>query len=215
MSTSDSRYFQLALLWLRDREKFARYASLVAPIVRPYGAGLACQFLPTTIYAEGMDRPDVVNLVYYESQAAYHEFMRDPAFKQIVHLRSESIAMASVEGSLAGTFAAGARPEQRLYVLELARLGRGGQHGYEAYENEAEPVMTRYSYEVNGMLRPDGSSGLSFTPDVVKIASFTSAADLERMHEDPAHSRIENVLYPEAVAESVWLVANAAPRTSA
>jgi uncharacterized protein (DUF1330 family) len=215
MSTSDSRYYQLALLWLRDRPKFGRYVELVAPIVRPYGAGLACQFLPTTIYAEGMERPDVVNLVYYESHAAYNAFTRDPAFKEIVHLRSESIAMASVEGLLAGTFAAGGGPEQRLYMIELARLGRGGREAYQAYENEAEPVMKRYGYQVNCVMRPNGSSGLSFSPDLVKIASFTSAADLERMHEDPAHSRIEKVLYPEAVAESVWLVANAAPRTAA
>jgi uncharacterized protein (DUF1330 family) len=215
MSTSDSRYFQLALLWLRDREKFARYAALVAPVVRPYGGALACQFLPTSVYAEGMECPDVANLVYYESRAAYEAFTLDPAFREIVHLRSESIVMASVEGALAGTFAAGDRPEQRIYVLELARLGPDRQQAYRAYEDEAEPVMKRYGYQVNCVMRPTGSSGLSFTPDLVKIASFTSVADLQRMHEDPAHSRIEKVLYPEAVAESVWLVANAAPRTAA
>jgi uncharacterized protein (DUF1330 family) len=215
MSTSDSRYYQLALLWLRDREKFARYGALVAPIVRLYGGGLARQFLPTSIYAEGVERPDVVNLVYYDSQAAYEAFTRDPAFEQIVHLRSESIAMASVQGALAGTFTAGATPEQRLYVIELARLGGAGQRAYQAYENEAEPLMKRYGYQVNCVMHPNASSGLTFSPDLLKIASFSAAADLARMHEDPGHSRIEKVLYPEAVAESLWLMANAAPRTAA
>lgn len=212
---ADQRYFQLALLWIRDAATFARYGELVAPIVKPYGAGLEGQFRPQTIYAQGMERPGVINLVYYESRGAYRAFTEDPAFKEVVHLRSASIDMASVEGS--STRVGSPRPDAalRLWLIELARYGAGGIEAYQAYEREAEPVMERYGYAVDRVLHPETHGGLPFAPDVVKVASFESAAGMERMHQDPAHSRIEHELYPAAVADSIWIVASMAPRSVA
>lgn len=212
---ADQRYFQLALLWIRDAATFARYGELVTPIVKPYGAGLEAQFRPQTIYAQGMQRPGMINLVYYESRGAYRSFVGDPAFKAIVHLRSESIDMASVEGP--STRVGSPRPDagQRLWLVELARFGAGGIEAYHAYEREAEPVMERYGYAVDRVLHPESHGGLPFAPDVVKVASFESAAGMERMHQDPAHSRIEHEIYPGAVVDSIWIVASKAPRSAA
>lgn len=211
----DLRYFQLALLWIRDAATFARYAELVTPIVKPYGAGLERQFRPATIYAQGMELPGVINLVYYDSRAAYRAFTEDPAFKAIVHLRTESITMASVEGTTIRIGAPQPQGAQRHWLIELARFGAGGVEAYQAYEREAEPVMERYGYAVDRVFQPDSHGGLPFAPDLVKVASFESAAGMERMHQDPAHARIEHDLYPAAVADSVWIVANAAPRSVA
>jgi uncharacterized protein (DUF1330 family) len=211
----EHRYFQLALLWIGDAAKFSRYAELVAPVVKPYGAGLERQFRPQSIYAQGMECPGVINLVYYESASAYRTFSEDPAFKAIVHLRRESIRMASVEGLCSRVGPACADSAQRLWLIEIARFGSGGAEAYQSYEREAEPVMERYGYAVDRVLRPASHGGLPFEPDLVKVASFESAAGMERMHQDPAHARIEHDLYPAAVAESIWIVGSAAPRSAA
>ncbi len=207
--TSD-RYHQLVFLWFTDRPKFRRYAESVAPIVGPYGAGLERRFEAQTVHGHQLERPDVINFVYYTSRDAYQAFTQDEAFRRIVHLRSESTRLLSVEGpSIRGDVGSG-DPTQRLYLIEIAKYGPGGVARYETYEKEAESVLEAYGYHVERKLRPDTSSGLPFSPDVVKIAYFDAADGMERMHRDPAHARLENELYPAAVADSIWVVGKAA-----
>ena len=62
-NVTEERYPQLVFIWFKDRAKFARYGELVAPIVEPYGGRLDRQFRADALYAEGLERPDVVNLV--------------------------------------------------------------------------------------------------------------------------------------------------------
>ena len=204
------RYYQLVLLWPRDRAKFASYLELLTPIVEPYGAGLERQFSVRESYAEGLARPETVNLVYYESPDAYSAFHRDQRFRDIVHLRTELTDMASVEGpSVRGEFAPGAAAD-RLYLIEIARYGSGGVDAYRAYEAEAEPVMARYGYHVERVIRPETANGLAFKPDVLKVAYFDAVDGMDRLHRDPAHAHIETVLYPRAASESVWIVGKVA-----
>jgi uncharacterized protein (DUF1330 family) len=208
--SNGGRYYQLVLLWPRDRAKFASYLELLAPIVEPYGAGLERQFSVVESYAEGLVRPETVNLVYYGSWDAYTAFHRDPRFRDIVHLRTESTDMASVEGpSVRGEFAPGPAAD-RLYLIEIARYGLGGLDAYRAYEAEAEHVMAPYGYHVERVIRPETASGLAFKPDVLKVAYFEAADGMDRLHRDPAHVQIETVVYPRAVSASLWIVGKAA-----
>jgi uncharacterized protein (DUF1330 family) len=213
---SSDRYYQLVLLWFKDPVKFERYCHLVAPIVTPYGSGLDRQFAPETIYApnESLKRPDVVNLVYYGSRDAFATFARDEAFREILHLRTESTDLASIEGvsirsatdSVSTTLLPGGDPKRRLYMIEIARFGKGGEASYREYERASEAVMARYGYRIERSLSPKSSSGLPFAPDIVKVAFFESPEGLEAFHRDEAHERLEKVLYPAATSESIWLV---------
>jgi uncharacterized protein (DUF1330 family) len=212
--TTSDRYYQLALLWPTDPPKFGHYCQLAAPIVAPYGGGLERQFTPATIHATGMTRPDTINLVYYASKQAFEAFVADEAFRAIVHLRSESTRMLSVEGSSVRV-GPPASAADALYVIEIARFAAGGADAYQAYEREAEPIMARYGYHVERVLRAESAGGLSFEPDIVKVAYFESADGVARLEADPAHARIEAELYPKAVAESIWITASAAALTVA
>jgi uncharacterized protein (DUF1330 family) len=200
------RYYQLVFLWIEDREKFARYVELVTPVVAPHGGRLDRQITPTSFVGEGIQRPHVVNLVSSPSREAFDAFHRDEGFRRVVHLRSESTRMASAQGkSLRGEAQPG-DAQRRLYLVELARLADGGEAAYRAYEAEAEPVMARYGYRVERVFVPDSASGLPFTPDIVKVASFEDVDAIDRMHGDPMHRRIEQELYPRAVRESLWVI---------
>jgi uncharacterized protein (DUF1330 family) len=203
------RYYQLVLLWPRDPAKFASYLERVRPLVEPYGAGLERQFSVRELFADGLKQPETVNLVYYGSRDDFSAFHGDQRFREIVHLRTESTDLASVEGpSVRGDVGAGAAAE-RVYLIEIARYDSGGAAAYRAYEAEAEPVMARYGYHVERAIRPETASGLPFEPDLVKVAYFDAPDGMERMHRDPAHAHIETVLYPRAVSQSVWIVAKA------
>src|SRR5262245_5546352 len=83
-----SRYYQVVFIWMKDPVTFGRYAALVEPVVRPYGGGLERRLIPNAIYAEGMPKPDIVNIVFCDSRAAFAAFEQDPEFAKIVHLRS-------------------------------------------------------------------------------------------------------------------------------
>src|SRR5262245_2713309 len=208
-----SRYYQVVFIWMKDPVTFGRYAALVEPVVRPYGGSLERRLIPDAIYAEGMPKPDIINIVFCDGRAAFAAFEQDPDFAKIVHLRSESIDMASVAGAPAGGELTQADVRSRLYLVEVARFGSQGAKGYQEYEQQAEPVMRRYGYHVERRLAPDSASGFPFQPDLVKVAYFDSSEGMERFHEDPAHARIENELYAAVVQQSVWVVGRVDPMT--
>jgi uncharacterized protein (DUF1330 family) len=205
-TTEPDRYYQLVLLWLKDPPTFHKYCGLLAPVVELYGAGLERQITPANIFGGELERPDLVNFVYYASRAAFTAFHRDEQFQKIVHLRTESTSLASVEGTTIRAEPAEGDASKRLYLIEIARFGPGGPDAYRAYEAEAEPIMKRYGYHVQRVLRAESAHGFPFTPDLVKVAYFEGPDGMDRMHGDPAHGRIENILYPAATSASVWII---------
>ena len=213
MQTRDgmSRYYQVVFIRMKDPPKFQRYLKLMGPIVRRYGGSLERQLAPESIYAQGVEKPDTINVVFYDSPEAFTAFNQDPEFKSIVHLRSESIDMVAIGGMPAGGEIIEGRLAERVYTIEIARFGANGVSGYRSYEEQAEPIMRGYGYHVERALTPDAVSGLPFTPDVVKVAYFDGADGLDRLHGDPAHPRIETELYPSAVTQSVWVIAKVHP----
>ncbi len=205
-STEDARYYQLVFLWLTDRPKFSRYVEQVTPFVAPYGGRLDRQVKPETFVAERLERPDVVNLVSSPDRESFDAFHRDEGFRRVVHLRTESTRMASAQGPSVRGEAPRGDAKDRLYLVELASYGDGGEAAYRAYEAEAEPVMARYGYHVERVFRPDRANGFPFVPDVVKVAYFDRSDGMDRVHGDPMHARIEHELYPKAAKTSVWVL---------
>lgn len=206
-SHQDRKYYQIVFIQMKDPTKFARYVTLMAPIVQRYGGALERALEPVAVYAEGVHKPDTINVVHYDDRDAYSAFNTDPEFQAIAHLRSESISMAAVGGlPLAGEVADG-NLRDRLYVLELARFGASGASGYRDYEEQSELVMHRYGYHVERVIAPDAVAGLPFAPDIAKIAYFDAPDGMDRLHRDPAHDRLEKELYPAAVDQSIWVIA--------
>jgi uncharacterized protein (DUF1330 family) len=208
-----SRYYQVVFIWMKDPATFGRYVALLGPVVRPYGGGLERRLIPDAIYAEGMAKPDIVNIVFYDNRAAFMAFDRDPEFAKIVHLRSEAIDMASVAGVPLGEEVTRRDEGNRLYLVEVARFGPQGAAAYQEYEEQAEPLIRRYGYHVERRLAPVSASGFPFQPDLIKVAYFDSPDGMERLHKDPAHLRIENELYPAAVQQSIWVIGRVDPMT--
>jgi uncharacterized protein (DUF1330 family) len=207
--TSAQHYYQLVLIRVTDAPKFARYLDLMKPIVAKYGGALERALAPEAIYAESMAKPGLTNIVYYDNKNAFHAFNQDPAFREIGHLRSESIEMAAVSGLPLDGDVTQAGLEKRLYLVEIAHY-RGGVESYRRYERESAPMMGRHGYHVERVLTADSAAGFAFEPNLVRVAYFDTAEGMDRMQKDPDHERLDR-LYAAAVSKSVWLVARVHP----
>jgi len=205
--------YEVHFIWIRDPVKFARYRELVAPVASRYGA-IERTIEPETIALEGRPKPDLANVVFYDSEAKFETFPHDPEFQRLVHLRSESTDLLSVAGEAVG--GEGPRDDdglrRRLYLVELARFGAEGHDGYRRYDAEAEPVLRRHGYHVERMIRVKTASGAPFRPDLVRIAFFSERDGMARMETAPEHARLE-ALYPAAAPQSIWVFGSA--RTAA
>lgn len=212
-ASATERYYQLVLVYIKDAATFQRYGEAAGPIVARYGGGLERMLSPEQVHGEGLEKPDMVNLVYYRDRQAALDLDADQDFQRILPLRGQSIEMAAIGGLPIGGDVSEAELAKRVYLVELAQYGPQGAAGYEAYERRAGQVMQPYGYHVERRIAPESVQGLPFAPDVVKVAYFDTQQGMDAMHQDPAHPELENELYPGAVARSLWLVAKVHPAT--
>ena len=206
------RHYQLVFLWVKDGPKFSRYMEQVRPIVRRYGGHRERMIAPKTIYGEGVTLPTIVNVVYTDDKATFDKFSEDEDFARVKHLRAESIDMMAIEGRTERGEVAPGNLQDRIYMIELARF-KNSPAAYRKYEEEAESAMRPYGYHVERVIVPEAPpfGSLPFAPDIVKVAYFDSHKGFDEFHDDPAHSRIENELYPAAVKESIWIIGRVHP----
>jgi len=207
--TSSQRYYQVVLIWLKDPPKFQRYLELAAPIVGRYGGALERMITPESVYPQSVPKPTIVNVVYYDDRNAFAQLANDPDFQRIVHLRTESVDMAAVNGAaLDGELVDTAGVGQRHYLVELAQFGVGGMAAYRDYEHESLPVLAEYGHRLERVIRADSASGLSFQPDVAKVTYFSDGDAMARLHADPRHEALERS-YPAATGDSLWIFGRA------
>ena len=209
MTNASRRYHQLVLIWIRDPAMFAAYLRDLPPIVARYGGAADLSLRPTAIWADGLTLPDVVNLVHYDDREAYQRFNADPDFQAIEHLRTSSVDLMTFEGYLSTTDPAPAGSPERIYNVEVATWRDGTGEAYRAYEERGEARMREYGYRVEYVLATETAPAGRPHPDVVKISSFRDEAARAAFDADPAHSEIEEKLYPAAADNVVWLTGHA------
>jgi uncharacterized protein (DUF1330 family) len=196
-------YHQLVLIWVRDPAKFQEYLRRLPPIVAKYGGAGDRTIQPTSIWADGLERPTIVNLVHYDDKESYQRFNADPDFLAIEHLRSESVDLMTFEGLLTHSGPSDDGLADRSYNVELLRYASGSPEAYRRYEREGEAVMRRYGFRVEYVLEIEPSAARRF--DLAKISYFPNSAAQADFENDPLHKVIEEELYPAAVGDSIWI----------
>ena len=203
---SNDRYYQVVLIWMKDANLFAEYGQAVGPVVAKYGGSLERMLTPQEIQGRDLAVPDMVNVVYYDSEEAYEAFERDPEFIEIKQMRTDSIDMLALEGhSSHGAVVEGGEPE-RLYLLELAEFGDDGEAGYRRYAQRADAFMSPHGFHVEreiAVRRFD--DGLGFAPNVARVTYFDGGDGLAKAHSLPGHEELE-AGYDAAAANSLWVV---------
>lgn len=206
IETTNGKYYELVLIWVQDPAKFQEYGQKVGPIVQKYGGGMDKIFAPSSIYANGMEQPHIVNLVHYDSKEAYEKFVGDTEFKKIEHLRNESIKMMSFRGYLTIDNSSFENLAERSYNIELANYKSGNNTAYKKYEEEGENKMKKYGFNVEFKLDiKEHTSTLNSPPDFAKISFFNNPSGMAEFEKDPAHKLIEEQLYPNATDNVIWI----------
>jgi hypothetical protein len=202
-------YHQLVFIWVRGPAVFAEYLRELPPIVARYGGAADLSLRPTTIWADGLDLPDIVNLVHYADRDAYQRFNTDPDFIRIEPLRAASVDLLTYEGYLTTADPSPAGTPERFYTVELATYRDGTGAAYRTYEERGENRMREYGYHIEYALAAETTPAGRPRPDLIKISSFRDEAARAAFEADPVHSEIEEKLYPAAVDHVVWLNAHA------
>jgi uncharacterized protein (DUF1330 family) len=202
--TDGRRYHQLVFIWVRDPAMFADYLQNLPPIVARYGGAADLSLRPTTIRASHLALPDIVNLVHYDDKDAYERFTTDPEFQKIEPLRAGSVDLMTYEGYLRVSDPSPTEPTTRSYTVEVATYRDGTGEAYRAYEERAEPLMSKFGYHVDFILDPQTSPAGHPDPDLIKISSFPNQAARSAFDADPAHTEVEN-LYPAAANHAIRL----------
>jgi uncharacterized protein (DUF1330 family) len=205
MTAPGSRYHQLVFIWIRDLAMFAAYLRDLPPIVARYGGAADLSLRPTAIQADGLRRPDVVNLVHYDDRQAFQRFNADPDFLAIEHLRAGSVDLMTFEGYLRPIHLPPAAPPDRLYTVELATYRDGSGEAYRAYEQLGEARMREYGYRIEYVLDAETAPAGRPRPDLIKISSFPDEAARAAFEADPMHTEVEEKLYPAATDHVVRL----------
>jgi hypothetical protein len=185
----------------------------MAPIVTKYGGNGDRSFIPSTIWADGVDLPHVINLVHYDTKDAYENFKIDPEFLAIEHLRSESTKIISFEGYLRGQPMPKITTElsDREYNIEIVTYKNGSSELYRKYEAEGEAKMKPYGFNVEFVLDVEPKSNSHNAPDIVKISYFNSVVEKQNFEKDPSHQLVEKILYPAAIGKVIWIAAKILP----
>ncbi len=210
---AEAKYYQVVMIWLKDPAKFQEYGQKMAPIVSKYGGNGERILTPIESFYGGktgqdLSKPDMVNIVFYDSKEAYEDFENDPEFRKIEHLRSESIKMVAIGGKVTGGELKSGNVSQRLYMIEVGYFNDNGKN-YKAYEKASKGFNKRLGLNKERVLIPDQVWGEIEMPDLVTIKYIDDAANKAKMEADPDHERIET-LYGKAMKDLIWIEGKAA-----
>ncbi len=90
---TDDTFFMLNALWFKPdggAEKYKEYLAAAAPFAAQYGGVANDRYTPEESLIGDFDA-DLVFFVEWPSQQAFKEFIQDPGYKAISHLRDEAI----------------------------------------------------------------------------------------------------------------------------
>ncbi len=212
-SESDEKYYQIVMIWLNDPAKFQEYGQKMAPIVSKYGGSGERIITPVQSFyggntGDGLSKPDMVNIVFYDSKEAYLNFEEDPDLQKIEHLRSESIKMVAIGGKVKGGKLIPGDASKRLYMIEISYFTDQGK-AYKTYEKNSKNFNRRVGLKKERVLEPDQVWGDIELPDLVTIKYLDDARNKSKMETDPDHSQIE-ALYGKAMRDLIWIEGTAA-----
>ena len=208
------KYFQVVMIWIKDPGKFQDYGQKVSPIVAKYGGNAERIISPVESFyggttAKEFEAPHMVNIVYYDSKEAYEAFERDPEFLKIKHLRTESIEMAGIGGTVLGGELNLQEVANRLYMIEFAYFSDEEGKKYKKYEQKARLFSERSGLHKERILHPDTKFGDIDLPDLVSIKYIEKAEHKAKMEADKDHPKVEK-LYGEAIRDLIWIEGRAA-----
>ena len=92
-SSDDQRFFMLNVLWFKPdggAEKYNEYLKAAGPFVAKHGGKSGGAYVPEASLIGKFDA-DLVFFVEWPNQKAFTDFIQDPGYQAVSHLRKEAI----------------------------------------------------------------------------------------------------------------------------
>ena len=92
-SSDDERFFMLNVLWFKPdggAEKYDEYLQAAGPFVAKHGGKSDGAYVPEANIIGKFDA-DLIFFVEWPNQKAFTEFIQDPGYQAVSHLRGEAI----------------------------------------------------------------------------------------------------------------------------
>ena len=92
-SSEDERFYMLNALWFKPdggQEKYMEYMAVAGPFVAKYGGKSDAAYIPEASIIGTFDA-DLVFFVEWPNDTVFAEFLQDPGYQAVSHLREEAI----------------------------------------------------------------------------------------------------------------------------
>lgn len=213
VSPVSARLYNFEMVFIKDAAKFLQYKQKLRGLSVMRNGHLERTLVVDNMWSKDGIKPDLVNLVYYDSAAAKTLVENDPEYIALSSLRDSALTSVSVSGeSIGGEFIEG-RTTRRAYMIEFVQYRDGDSVAYVDYVEFATNLMERYGYHLERIIRPISSEGIA-QPDLIRIMYFDSARKLAGMRNDSDFAEMMK-RYEASVERSLWIMGKTPPKLGA
>ncbi len=206
--TIKNRDYNLVMIWIKDQAKWDQYLKESADVVSKYGGGIERSIEPTFIYSvDGMEKPDVVNIAYWDNRETGMKFYGDPEFQKLIPLRNEAAKIIGINAQVLNFADVDNRGvDNRQYNIELAYFKEDADLGkYEhVYKKPAADHFGKYGFNFERSMKGNQAFGMQ-TPDLINIQFYENEEGAKKAHEDPKHHDFSHNKYASVVEKSIWI----------
>lgn len=211
-SVSD-RLYNFEMVFIIDAAKFLQYKQKLRGLTIMRSGHLERTLVVDMMWSKDGSKgvkPDVVNLVYYDSPEAKTLVENDPEYLALSSLRDSALASVSISGESIGGDIISGKTNRRAYMIEFVQYRDGDSIAYHNdYVKFADTVMGRYGYHLERIIKPTSSDGIA-QPDLIRIMYFDSAEKLIGMQNDSDFAEMMK-RYKGSVERSLWILGKTPP----
>jgi len=92
----DEKLYAVRLVWVRDRELFAKYQEQTKPILMRHGVHIERWLVTKEMVGDGMQKPDEIVVSWFEDAAAKDAFESDPEFQKTAEIRDKAVKLVTI-----------------------------------------------------------------------------------------------------------------------
>ena len=82
-----SAFFGIALVYVKDWDRLREYEQRLGPLMQPYGVTMVNQILPATVSEGGLEKPDRIDVFYFQDPQDMARLFADPAVREAMAWR--------------------------------------------------------------------------------------------------------------------------------
>ncbi len=92
----EEKLYAVRLLWIRDPEMFVEYQEQTKLIIAKHGVHIERLNVTKEIDGDVMERPDEIDVTWFENAASKEAFENDPEFQKSAQIRDKAVKLVTI-----------------------------------------------------------------------------------------------------------------------